>query len=99
MNIYFRYLAFDHSFRCWLKVSLLRGGFSEVGGVVTSRQILLVGVVTSRLILRGWRIIEAPACLVGGLSRLLLVWLEDYLVLLVWLVLQVVLLAAEARFN
>ena len=99
MNIYFRYLAFDHSFRCWLKVSLLRGGFSKVGGVVTSRQILLVGVVTSRQILRGWRIIEAPTC-----------WLEDYRgscllvggsswLLLVWLVLQVVLLAAEARFN
>ena len=72
VNIYFRYLAFDHSFRCWLKVSLLRGGFSKVGGVVTSRQIL-----------RGWRIIEAPTCwlenyrgsylLVGGLSRFLLV--------------------------
>ena len=89
MNIYFRYLAFDHSFRCWSKELLLRGGFSEVGGVVTSRQILLVGVVISRQILRGWRIIEAPACLVGGLSSLLLVWL----------VLQVVLLAAEAQFN
>ena len=99
MNIYFRYLAFDHSFRCWLKVSLLRGGFSKVGGVVTSRLILLVGVVTSRQILRGWRIIEAPTC-----------WLEDYRgscllvggsswLLLVWLVLQVVLLAAEAQFN
>ena len=67
VNIYFRYLAFDHSFRCWLKELLLRGGFSEVGGVVTSRQILLVGVVISRQILRGWRIIEAPTC-----------WLEDY---------------------
>ena len=72
VNIYFRYLAFDHSFRCWLKELLLRGGFSEVGGVVTSRQIL-----------RGWRIIEALTCwlenyrgsylLVGGLSRFLLV--------------------------
>ena len=99
MNIYFRYLAFDHSFRCWLKELLLQGGFSEVGGVVTSRQILLVGVVISRQILRGWRIIEAPTC-----------WLEDYRgscllvggsswLLLVWLVLQVVLLAAEAQFN
>ena len=82
-----------------MKELLLRGGFSEVGGVVTSRQILLVGVVISRQILRGWRIIEAPTC-----------WLEDYRgscllvggsswLLLVWLVLQVVLLAAEARFN
>ena len=83
VNIYFRYLAFDHSFRCWLKELLLRGGFSEVGGVVTSRQILLGGVVISRQILRGWRIIEALTCwlenyrgsylLVGGLSRFLLV--------------------------
>ena len=77
VNIYFRYLAFDHSFRCWLKELLLRGGFSEVGGVVTSRQILLVGVVISRQILRGWRIIEAPTC-GWRIIEAPTCWLEDY---------------------
>ena len=77
MNIYFRYLAFDHSFRCWLKELLLRGGFSEVGGVVTSRQILLGGVVISRQILRGWRIIEAPTC-GWRIIEAPTCWLEDY---------------------
>ena len=109
VNIYFRYLAFDHSFRCWSKELLLRGGFSEVGGVVTSRQILLGGVVISRQILRGWRIIEAPTC-GWRIIEAPTCWLEDYRgscllvgglssLLLVWLVLQVVLLAAEAQFN
>ena len=36
-----------------------------------------------------WRIIEASTCLVGGLSSFLLVWLA----------LQVLLLAAEGGFN
>ena len=67
MDINFRYLGFDHSFRCWTKELLFRGGFSKVGGVVTTRWILLGGVVISRQILRVWRIIEAPTC-----------WLEDY---------------------
>ena len=83
VNPHFRYLAFDHSVRRWLDVSLFRGWFSKVGGVVTTR-----------LILQGWRIkapacwwrIKAPACwledyrglflLVGGLSCLLLVRLD-----------------------
>ena len=34
----------------------------RIGGVVTSRWILLGGVVISRQILRVWRIIEAPTC-------------------------------------
>ena len=62
VDINFRYLGFDHSFRCWTKELLFRGGFSKVGGVVTTRWILLGGVVISRQILRVWRIIEAPTC-------------------------------------
>ena len=77
VNIYFRYLAFDHSFRCWLKELLLRGRFSLLELLLRDRFSVVGGL--SRLLLVGWRIIEAPACLVGGLSRLLLVWLEDYL--------------------
>ena len=62
VDINFRYLGFDHSFLCWTKELLFRGGFSKVGGVVTTRWILLGGVVISRQILRVWRIIEAPTC-------------------------------------
>ena len=55
-------LVFVHSFRYWTKELLFRGGFSKVGGVVTTRWILPGGVVISRQILRVWRIIEAPTC-------------------------------------
>ena len=81
----------------------------RIGGVVTSRWILLGGVVISRQILRVWRIIEAPTCW-WRIIEAPACWLEDYRgsyllvgglssLLLVWLVLQVVLLAAEAQFN
>ena len=62
VDVNFRYLGFDHSFLCWTKELLFRGGFSKVGGVVTTRWILLGGIVISRQILRVWRIIEAPTC-------------------------------------
>ena len=112
-------LVFVHSFRYWTKELLFRGGFSKVGGVVTTRWILPGGVVISRQILRVWRIIEAPTCwwriteapaYWWRIIEAPTCWLEDYRgscllvggsswLLLVWLVLQVVLLAAEARFN
>ena len=56
-NPYFRYLAFDHSVRRWLDVSLLRGWFSKAGGL----RLLLVGGGL-RLLLVSWRIILPSAC-------------------------------------
>ena len=50
----------------------------RIGGVVTSRWILLGGVVISRQILRVWRIIEAPTCW-WRIIEAPACWLEDYL--------------------